>query len=158
LALTFRQAPAMTKQLTCVAQGGEDRSYERTMHLVPSHVYDQIIEACRPFYAMEQGTQQQAGQGTLVSSSALKLPMRFEDSVELSRAQNNDPVRRLVSPTPEVRGRRSWSRNSQLTVSRSHSSVEFFPGKLYQLVIRSQMTIELSSNFVIRRQRSGMKR
>jgi hypothetical protein len=90
----------MTKQPTQLATRKTEQSYEQTMHILPPYVYEHIVEACqacRPFYAIEQ----QAGDGKETSGS-VQLPMRFEDSVALSKAQKNLSKIRLVSPSPEV--------------------------------------------------------
>jgi hypothetical protein len=140
-----RPSTAMTKQPTLVAQAAEEQSDERAMYLLPVCVYQEIIEACRPFYEIEQRAQEQAGQGTLASSSDLKIPIRFDDSVALSKTRQNNTVRRLVSPSPEVRVRRDVAAgaatHSQFLTRVHRSAIHLFPGKFRHPVKRFEMTM-----------------
>jgi hypothetical protein len=76
-------------------------------YAVPPQVYDQIIEACRPFYALRgpaDASSSLPGSSPVFQAKYLQLPLRFEDSVaQHQRPKAATAKRRVVSPSPEVR-------------------------------------------------------
>jgi hypothetical protein len=76
-------------------------------YAVPPQVYDQIIEACRPFYALREpaaASSSLPGASPGLQANHLQLPLRFEDSVKQhQRPKAATAKRRIVSPSPEVR-------------------------------------------------------
>ena len=93
-----------------VVRDGEIEHPCDPLQSVPPHVYDQIIEACRPFYAFREPIETASLPGsTSLQVNHLQLPPRFEDSVAQHQRQKATAKRRIVSPSPEVRQRRAGS-------------------------------------------------
>jgi hypothetical protein len=96
---------AADESMKIVREAENEHLYEPFQE-VPPHVYDQIIEACRPFYALREPDEAPSlPDSTGQQTKHLQLPLRFEDSVahRQHRPKATTAKRRIVSPSPEVR-------------------------------------------------------
>lgn len=96
---------AADESMEVVREAENEHLYEPFQE-VPPHVYDQIIEACRPFYALRELDEAPSlPDSTGLQTNHLQLPLRFEDSVaqQQRRPKATTAKRRIVSPSPEVR-------------------------------------------------------